>query len=186
MRTLLPAFALILATLAPTSSHADDWGCEVLLCLSNPAGPKAVAECVAPIEKLWRQLRKGRPFPHCDLGSSSSGTGAVQSYNHYPPCPAGMTPLPEGVMIDTGSGLLRGFGDGAGMAPNLRDAVPLPQMACVAGYQGSAMVVADPDSDSRYKVEVSRYAEVTYLTPSSSGRVIDVYIDGKLFSRIPY
>jgi hypothetical protein len=53
--------------------YASEWGCQVLLCLSNPAGPEAVSECVPPIEKLWDALEDGDPFPNCDeMGSSGS------------------------------------------------------------------------------------------------------------------
>lgn len=33
-------------------SGNDRWGCEVLLCLANPNGPRAVSECRPPIDKL--------------------------------------------------------------------------------------------------------------------------------------
>lgn len=188
MRSLLSAFVLILAAFAPITSYADDWGCEVLLCMSNPKGATDVAECVDPMQKLWKQLRKGKPFPKCDLGKGSSGTGAVQNVNHYPPCPAGTSPLPAGAVIDTGSGqLLRGFGSGDGMTPSpLRDGQPMPPLACVAGYKGAKTVVVDANTDSAYEVEVSQYAQVSYFSPRASGSVVDVYIDGKLFNRVPY
>ncbi|NSZ10050.1 MULTISPECIES: hypothetical protein [Agrobacterium] len=48
-----------------TSAHADDWACEVALCISNPNGPMAVSQCVPPIKKLYRHLAKGRSFPMC-------------------------------------------------------------------------------------------------------------------------
>ncbi|MFL9989334.1 hypothetical protein [Paraburkholderia sediminicola] len=57
---------------APGLAHADDWGCQVLLCLSSPGGPEQYSACVPPIEKLWRALRHGDPFPSCDFGSSGS------------------------------------------------------------------------------------------------------------------
>lgn len=52
---------------------ASDYGCQVLLCLSNPTGSMAYTECVPPIEKLFEDLALGRSFPMCDLG------GAVRS-----------------------------------------------------------------------------------------------------------
>lgn len=55
--------------LAPGVAHADDWGCQVLLCLSNPGGPEQYSACVPPIEKLWSALRHGDPFPTCDFGA---------------------------------------------------------------------------------------------------------------------
>jgi hypothetical protein len=54
----------------PVIAQADDWGCQVLLCLSDPRGPEAEGACVPPIEKLWTALRHGDPFPTCDLNSS--------------------------------------------------------------------------------------------------------------------
>lgn len=65
------ALAVALACLAPVApAHADDWGCRVLLCLSDPRGPETEAACVPPIERLWSALRHGAPFPSCDLNSS--------------------------------------------------------------------------------------------------------------------
>lgn len=57
---------------APSLAHADDWGCQVLLCLSNPGGPEQYSACVPPIEKLWAALRHGDPFPTCDFGSGGA------------------------------------------------------------------------------------------------------------------
>lgn len=81
--------ASLLISLLP-SANADTWGCEVLLCLSNPAGATAVAECEAPIEKLWRELAKGNGFPGCDMGSSSANANNYAgnqwaSANNCPP-----------------------------------------------------------------------------------------------------
>jgi hypothetical protein len=57
---------------APGLAHADDWGCQVLLCLSNPGGPEQYSACVPPIEKLWSALRHGDSFPTCDFGAGGS------------------------------------------------------------------------------------------------------------------
>lgn len=68
--------ALGLASAAsPGPARADDdlWGCQVLLCMSNPAGPTAVAECRPPIWRLWRHLRRGRPFPSCAQAGFQGG-----------------------------------------------------------------------------------------------------------------
>jgi hypothetical protein len=75
---------LILPFLSPVV-HADDWGCQVLLCLSNPQGPKAVRECEPPINRLWRDLSKGRPFPTCDTGGSSGASHSWASTSNCPP-----------------------------------------------------------------------------------------------------
>ncbi|MDS0862197.1 hypothetical protein NUV25_31275 [Burkholderia pseudomultivorans] len=66
---------------APGVARADDWGCQVLLCLSNPGGPEQYGECVPPIEKLWSALRHGDPFPTCDFGAGGSqGTFATNTF----------------------------------------------------------------------------------------------------------
>lgn len=76
------AIGLLLSALYPMSSsnaRADDWGCTVLLCLSNPGGPTEFSECRPPIEKLWSHLAKGRSFPTC------SGAGFSTSRPGYDP-----------------------------------------------------------------------------------------------------
>lgn len=82
--TACTAGALFLAPAA----HADDWGCEVLLCLSNPAGPTAVSQCVPPIRKLWRELARGHAFPTC-LMSNSQQQYARHDWASARNCPPG-------------------------------------------------------------------------------------------------
>lgn len=66
-------------------ARGDDWGCQVLLCLSNPGGATQYAECRPPIERLWSHLAKGRSFPIC------SGVGFTATKPRYEPyfCDAG-------------------------------------------------------------------------------------------------
>jgi hypothetical protein len=60
--------AYLLMFLISQSAYADDWGCQVMLCMSNPAGPMAVAECVPPMQRLYDAMsRKGFQWPTCDL-----------------------------------------------------------------------------------------------------------------------
>lgn len=68
-------------------AKADDWGCEVLLCLSNPKGPTAVAQCIPPIKKLWRELAKGHAFPTCFMGGGGGGYGATHRFASANYCP---------------------------------------------------------------------------------------------------
>lgn len=69
------------SVLAPGMAHADDWGCQVLLCLSNPGGPEQYGACVPPIERLWSALRHGDPFPTCEFGAGGSqGTFATNTF----------------------------------------------------------------------------------------------------------
>ena len=61
----LASTAVSLLCAAP--AHADGWGCQVLLCLSDPRGPETEGGCVPPIERLWDALSHGHPFPTCDV-----------------------------------------------------------------------------------------------------------------------
>lgn len=70
-----------MSVFGPGLAQADNWGCQVILCLSNPGGPEQYSECVPPIEKLWRALRHGDPFPACDFGAGGSrGTVATNTF----------------------------------------------------------------------------------------------------------
>ncbi|MBN3786565.1 hypothetical protein [Burkholderia sp. Ac-20353] len=87
MRSIARRWSIALVLLAGASvftrgeAHADDWGCQVMLCLPNPGGPEQYGECVPPIEKLWRALRHGDPFPTCDFGAGGSqGTSVTNTF----------------------------------------------------------------------------------------------------------
>lgn len=63
------AFAPALAVALPaTPAQANDLGCQVLLCLSNPGGATQYAACVPPMAKLWQKLATGGGFPGCSGG----------------------------------------------------------------------------------------------------------------------
>jgi hypothetical protein len=57
-------------TLVSMPVKADDEGCTVILCLSNPAGWSAVAECVPPVQRALKTIAKGR-FPSCSYASGT-------------------------------------------------------------------------------------------------------------------
>lgn len=66
-----------------TLANADNtWGCQVLLCMANPNGSEAVAECVPPIEHLWSALANGDAFPTCSF-QDSQGNDAGPSSDTY-------------------------------------------------------------------------------------------------------
>ena len=67
------AIALLLLSANVGESRADDEGCTVLLCLSNPAGWSAVAECVAPVQRALKAMAKGRA-PQCTFSSGAGGS----------------------------------------------------------------------------------------------------------------
>ncbi len=52
-RTIIAALGFAsLYTISERSARAEEWGCQVILCLSNPGGPTQYGECRPPIEKL--------------------------------------------------------------------------------------------------------------------------------------
>ncbi|POM13998.1 secreted protein [Burkholderia cepacia] len=90
-RVLSLAVALGVSMVWSDVARADDWGCQVRLCLSNPGGPEQYAECVPPIERLWAALRDGDPVPACDLATTGTLNGAANNNaqsGHYPATPA--------------------------------------------------------------------------------------------------
>jgi hypothetical protein len=75
--------------IAPLWAHADDWACEVVLCLANPAGATAVSQCLPPIKKLFKELAKGHAFPTCNMNSGAAqGNSAQNTMLSGRTCPA--------------------------------------------------------------------------------------------------
>jgi hypothetical protein len=212
MKTFLRLCLSTTAWLAmPT--YASDWGCQVLLCLSNPAGATAVKECVPPIKKLYRHLAKGRAFPSCTFadGSDSAAGGhyARRSYSHYDLCPAGTTALPRQQLATTTAAaaamqqngiqrvalrrlaLVSGIGQGDGMT-NQSDSragnQALPNKICVAGARGtvpvSVMVQGTRGGTESRLMQAALYDQIVVLPPHPSSRVIDVHIDHVLQQRM--
>ncbi|EJE4644428.1 hypothetical protein BKG02_004781 [Vibrio parahaemolyticus] len=189
-RKSLIAMAIMVSGLSVSSQSVASWGCEVLLCLSDPRGPTTEGECKPPIKKLWRELAKGKGFPSCAMaGNSDNGTGsfAKQVRDYYDPCPDGTEPV-EGYIAQSDSNDRRdwyrlsysysknydgrwnngmgGFGD----RPTAR--------ACASGPQGA---FRDGHKDDRKTVHV--YSQVVWQQPQNP-RAIDVYIDGQLHKRV--
>lgn len=189
------AIALFLASVG-TSANASDYGCTVLLCLSNPAGPKAVSECVPPIDRLFRDLRKGRSFPSCDMATGPGGRSyARQVYDPYDPCPAPLKPAPRGSVVAQGApnpdARPRGFRNGSHMYQlTARPQVSEPRdnemrffgagpRACVGEPVGQYQV--GDYNDNYYTVTV--YNEVQWQQ-AQSPRAIDVFIDDQWYRRV--
>lgn len=96
MRALLGRAVFLGAACVSFSTEAEDlWGCQVLLCLSNPDGPEALSECRPPIERLHEHLRHGHPFPSCPSGGSAY---ARPTSSYYDLCPAGDRRTPRGAI----------------------------------------------------------------------------------------
>lgn len=70
--------AIAIGALFPVRvAFANDWGCQVFVCLSDARGPETESQCVPPIEKLWDALRHDDPFPTCDLVASLANLPAA-------------------------------------------------------------------------------------------------------------
>ena len=69
------AYACLLCLTITREAKADDEGCTVLLCLSNPAGRSAVAECVPPVQRALKAMAKGR-LPQCTFTGGTGGSDA--------------------------------------------------------------------------------------------------------------
>ena len=193
-RALLVA-PFVLVTLCVETASADDWGCEVLLCLSNPSGPTAVEQCKPPIQRLWDHLRHGHEFPTCDMAKSDKGRSfAKQGFNHYDMCPLGTQALANGehaveetTLKHVGlfprtavAGTVQmGIGNGDGYSIGNRYRGPQAK-ACV----GTKMGVTWHSDDGRSHYSVTIYDRIVTLSPHSSPNIIDVYINDAFYQRV--
>ncbi|MFL1616232.1 hypothetical protein GHT89_16680 [Acinetobacter baumannii] len=77
----LGAIAVATCALATSAAFADDYGCQALLCF---AGGKNVSECQPTINKVLRDLARGKSFPHCQMaganGASNENPIRVEKY----------------------------------------------------------------------------------------------------------
>jgi hypothetical protein len=64
--------AVVTVVLSTSAGRADQEGCTVLLCISNPAGWAAVSDCVPPVKAWMRQRAKGAGMPNCGEGGMAS------------------------------------------------------------------------------------------------------------------
>jgi hypothetical protein len=198
----------------PMFQARSDWGCEVLMCMSNPNGSTAVTECRPPMERLWRELSRGRPFPTCTLnnGSNSQTAGAwVQpTSNYYNTCPTGTRPLGSGSYAlytqpatapaqtqSSGSlsssfapGVYGGIGDGAYLYPNYDSrsaSYSMPPLVCVGAQMGTTTQwITDRYGDAQQQVQVGTYSTVVLQEAGSNASAFDIYIDSQVFKRARY
>lgn len=190
------AAAAFVAGLVAPAAQASDYGCQVLLCLSNPNGPRAVSECRPPIDRLFRDLARGRSFPTCDLASAPNQSGgrswAQQSYNVYDLCPEGTTALASGIFAIVGTGSSRQaprntpvfVGIGEGSAGYAEEGQQLPAKTCVGNRVGTTTVFVAGDEGGLFSTPAAVYDRVFTLNNSNSPRAIDVYIDSQLYRRV--
>jgi hypothetical protein len=190
--------AMLACVVSGTNVQASQYGCTVLLCLSNPAGPTAVAECVPPIRQLWRDLARGRPFPTCEEANGSALAGLVTE--PYDPCPKGSRALPAGELAavsDTAppSGqyptlqqFFVGIGEGNPTGdPWAATAIPATDVSrekvCVVGEPiglGLGVVITN---DTSTMAEVPIYGAVRLLEPRPAR--IRVIVNGEVYTTVP-
>lgn len=207
------AFALTL----PNGEEVEEltgnarWGCEVLLCLSNPNGPRAVAECRPPIDKLFKCLSKRHPckFPKCP--QAGPGNEAKQLSDHYDPCflyGEGYEEAPKGYLGET---YVQTKASSANLSKYAKRRAErrgysnvqynhngtykyysedygwetAGSKACVRGkpkkYRERVPCSTEESGDCYRTVYV--YDDIIWQEMQSS-RAIDVYIDGKIFRRV--
>lgn len=212
--TRLPLLALLLIAIAPhldaqeaiPSAHAPthEWGCEVLLCLANPAGPTAVAACVPPIHRLWRELAKGHAFPSCAEATGPHGRSYAQPVDsYYDPCPDGSTELPSMALAELVAPMSIPMPSTRSGAPSsFRAAVPGALYTGIAGSEGSASGGDSAERAPRVCVAnyvedridrsgdsgrtIGRYQTIWIDPATTTSRAIDVYIDDTLWERVRY
>lgn len=197
IKKLLAALAIAASFLAPNAARAEDWGCKVLICLSNPSGPMAVAQCVPPIQQLYRAIFKWRPdpFPTCTMSSGNdSKSGGNYAYvappSYYDACPANTAALPVGQSGAVGTGnmmtgvVTTGIGDGSGYFPGFGDGTTaLPTKTCVGAAVGMASVPAGSNWDDGM-INVTLYDRVVYVDPAATSFNINVIVNNQLFRNV--
>ncbi|NKF92539.1 hypothetical protein [Ralstonia pseudosolanacearum] len=170
------ALALLLAA---GQACASEYGCKVLLCLSNPAsngGPRGLADCVQPINQLFDDLLHGRPFPSCEE-AEATGNRAVQVFDPFDPCPAPLEPAEAVQYIVQGRRT-----PNAGVFGFALDGTPQmgmnSQRACVGKVAGSYQIGG---ADDGYKVTVFEKVE---WQKAQSPRAIDIFQDNVWDQRV--
>jgi len=148
----------------------------------------AVSMCVPPITKLYDDLAHGRAFPSCDMAAGPTGRSyAVQNTSYYDPCPTGTTALEAGLYAVPSGGTTPSLGIGTGddLAPSSFDGsyTPLTLKTCVGTKTGDTPIGIG-SGDGYMAVDAGVYDRVVLLDPATTSRVIDVYIDDKLYRRV--
>lgn len=176
----------------------DRWGCEVLLCLANPNGPRAVSECRPPIDKLFKCLADPKhpcKFPTCPM--AGEGNYAAQLTDGFDPCSIkGMDDAPIGYVGEPGTkkDSIKNFGYNYGGEKwrTYTDADGRTQREFI----GTKACVKNPKGSIRqaYRCGTSEEPRTCYRTVQlfeevlwqqhQSRRAIDVFIEGKNWTRV--
>jgi hypothetical protein len=178
---------------APVLSQASEYGCKVLLCLSNPNGPTSVAACVPPITQLYDDLRRGRGFPVCEFEQErKSGTYTQPVTTYFDACPSNTVALANGSYalteklnsdLRTPAQMYKGIGEGNDLAPYQGSSASLPNKICVGKKIGSTSITLN-DGEVSNTYPASIYDRVISLPAQASPRVIDVYVNHQLVRQV--
>lgn len=185
IKRLFLGAVLGMAGVAPATSFASDYGCKVLLCLSNPqsnGGPLGVAECTEPILQLYSDLRRGKPFPQCGFEDGNNGQNYARLTNEpYDPCPAGTKAVTPGTLVGEGTrrGNLVQLNANATWVMSESNSEYGTARACVGQLLGTVTIGSSAD-DARV---ITVYDKVV-LMPFKGFNAIDVFIDNKLTNRV--
>jgi|WetSurMetagenome_2_1015567.scaffolds.fasta_scaffold01805_12 hypothetical protein len=205
---VVAALIVMISIVAGVSvSGASDYGCRVLLCMSNPAGPKAVSECVPTINRLLSDMAKGGfHWPPCEE-AESGGSRAVQTNERHEPCPNGYVELPGGAIALTDADYQKAINPATWVNHDetkyLKWTYPIYSSMDENGYGMRNDYVLCGKGGSK-NIDIAKTYErrdggVTYKTYENAivydkialaktihaENVIDVYIDGKLYKRVP-
>ena len=186
------------------------WGCQVFLCLANPNGAKAVAECVPPIDRLVNECFKPkpkdrRPFPTCP--QAGAGNRAAVTHSPWDPCELkGMVAARRGWIAEGKAGDAPGiygrrnrhaYGITGAAAFNSQGEEWIPgdgdsssdghwalssggTMACVRGNPVGTYRECDASGESCRTVTV--YEEIHWQKPQP-WTAVDTFVDGRRWTR---
>jgi hypothetical protein len=217
MRMVLAKAALITAIfllVGVSVSGAGEYGCRVLLCMSNPAGPKSVSECAPTIDKLLSDMAKPNfSWPRCEE-AESGGSRIVPTNERHEPCAQGFAETPKGFPAIRRSDYQQAQSPAQWIRhdeskylkwiyPVYFSAEELYEESNKAGDSSSAGYVvcgkgANLRADIAKKYETREgevkyrayenaivYDEIALAKRINAAMVVDVYIDGRLYKRVP-
>lgn len=207
MKLLWTAMAFIIPFAQPAATLADEYGCKVLLCLSDPQGPLTQTECRPPIQRfIAGQNRRPRdPFPSCPEGAPVT---MLPSERLYDDCPDGTRILDAGALavemtraalqqmsgipstkqpapvrartLPQGIDTHVGIGEGAGrVLEGVRQ-----NRICVGSPIGMLHVGSGYNDSSETSYGVFERVEI--LPAAAAARTVDIMVGGKLLRSVRY
>ena len=207
MKLSLNTIALIILFTQSGVTLADEYGCKVLLCLSDPQGPLTQTECRPPIQRfIAGQNRTPRdPFPSCPEGAPAS---MLPSDRLYDDCPDGTRSLDPGALAVqmTRAALQQMSGIPGTKQPAPARVTTLPQDLetqvgigdgvgrVIEGVRQNRICVGSPigmlhvssgytdTPDTSYGV----FERVEIIPPAQATRVVDIIVGGKVLRSVRY